>query len=436
MPSSSIVMPELYKVRQHFDRAQVKDLDSGIAAAVSQAVGGCTLPIGATIAVTAGSRGIRSIDRMLQLIVRKLRDIGYEPFLVAAMGSHGSGEEAGQRAVLDSLNITAERIGAPVSCSGDVVRIGETEAGDPELLDRGIVPIGGLPVYMAKEAAEADGILIVNRIKPHTSFSGDYESGLLKMLAVGLGRAAGATSVHSLGAEQIAAAIPSIASVMLRKAPVIGGIAIIENAYDETAVIQGIPKDELFREEKRLLLKAKAMMPSLPIQEADLCLVGEMGKNYSGTGMDTNIIGRLRIQGMPEPAGPRLAYLAALGLSEASHGNATGIGLADFTTVRVTEQIDRDATYLNCLTSGFVVRASIPMTFGSDRELIRQALFALKLEPQRVRLIYIKNTLQLDEVWVSAPLKEQLAQSPQCSLEEGPLQLPFDEQGALQLPKH
>lgn len=435
MANGAADFPEVYKVRQQLNTTRVTELEREVTAAVDRALDGCALSPGARIAVTAGSRGIRSIDRLLRLVVDRLRERGCEPFLVAAMGSHGNGEAEGQRAVLDSLRLTAERIGAPVSCGAEVVRLGETDANDPELLARGIVPLGGLPVHMAKEASEADGILIVNRIKPHTSFSGDYESGLLKMLTVGLGRADGASVVHSLGAQQIAAALPSMAAVSLRRAPVVGGIAIVENAREETALVQGVPRRDLFDEEKRLLKRAKELMPALPMAEADLCLIGEMGKNYSGTGMDTNIIGRLRIQGLPEPARPRLAYIGVLGLSEASHGNATGIGLADFTTENVVARIDRPATYLNCLTSGFVMRAAIPMTFATDRELIAAALKALRADREQVRLAYIRNTLHLEELWVSPRLKDELAGLPGCTVEDGPLPLPFDPRGTLLLPK-
>lgn len=425
----------LYKIRQHFPKTRIADLTSSIHSSLEQSMKEADLPPGAAIAITAGSRGIRSIDVILKTVISLLQHKGYRPFLVSAMGSHGGGEAEGQREVLASLGITVQSMGAEVQCSCEVVQLGVT-TGDPlpSSADQS-AGIAGLPVYMAKEAFEADGILVINRIKPHTAFQGDYESGLLKMIAVGLGRAAGANSVHSLGAKQLAAAIPSIARVCLEKAPVIGGIAIVENAEEETAIVEGIPAESMFAAEKRLLQEAKKMMPTLPVSRIDLCLVGEMGKNYSGTGMDSNIIGRMRIHGVAEPELPNIAYIGVLGLSEASHGNAAGIGLADFTTDAVVQSIDKQATYLNCLTSGFVMRAAIPMSLANDRELVDKAMFALKARnPETVRLVYVKNTLHLEDVWVSGPVFEELRYNPNCTLLEGPFALDFDRNGKLALP--
>ncbi|GIM46004.1 hypothetical protein DNHGIG_15530 [Collibacillus ludicampi] len=425
--------PSLYKLKQHFSGQSVSDIQSETIKAVDVCLQNTRLSPGSRIAITAGSRGIKNIVQILQTIVKHLKDRGYSPFLVAAMGSHGRGEASGQREVLNSLGITETAIGTTVSCSDQVIQIGATEEAYIEgQITTASEDLAGLPVYIAKEAYEADGILVVNRVKPHTSFHGEYESGLLKMMAVGLGRAKGADMVHSLGAGLLAQAIPTIAGVILKHAPILGGIAIVENAFEETAIIQGIPANRIFQEEKGLLKKAKAMMPSLPVQQIDLCLVGEMGKNFSGTGMDTNIIGRLRIQGMPEPKQPLIKYLAVLGLSKESHGNATGIGLADFTTEAVVAQIDKKATYLNCLTSGFVCRAFIPMTFPTEQKLLEGAIKALKLKnPETIRLVYIKNTLHLDELWVSEPIYRELKNKENIERIEGPLPLQFDQTGRI-----
>lgn len=427
----------IYKLKQRFSGSRIADIPSSLMEALEVSIQSAKLAPGARIAITAGSRGIVHIDMILRYVVQFLQHKEYRPFLVAAMGSHGSGEAEGQRDVLTSLGITEDSIGAPVSCSSEVVQLGVTSADPLPLAGGKTSGLAGLPVYMAKEAYEADGILLVNRVKPHTAFHGDYESGLLKMLSVGLGRAVGADSVHSLGANQLALAIPSIARVSLERAPVIGGIAIVENGEEETAIIEGIPAKDILAREKQLLLEAKRMMPSLPVEQIDLCLVGEMGKNYSGTGMDSNIIGRMRIHGLAEPGRPNITYIGVLGLSHASHGNAAGIGLADFTTDAVVQYIDRESTYLNCLTTGFVTRAAIPMSLKNDRELLEKAMFALKVkDPGTFRLVYIKNTLHLDEVWVSESIYEEL--QPQVNIKrlEGPYNLPFDNNGNLLLPKH
>lgn len=415
---------KLYKIRQTFPRQQVKNLEEAIDQAVSEALIDVSLPEGAQIAITAGSRGIANIVPLLKRVVVQLQQRKYKPFLVAAMGSHGRGESAGQKEVLTSLGITEEEMGVPVSCSDQVLEIGEVQDSDPL--------INGLPVYFAEEAYHADAVLIMNRVKPHTSFRGPYESGLLKMIAVGLGRAKGATRVHSLGAENLAKVIPALATAAIAKAPIIGGIAIVENAYDETAIIKGLPVSKFFEVERSLQEQSKRFMPSLPIKQADLCLVMEMGKNYSGTGMDTNIIGRMRIEGMPEPETPSFKYLGVLGLSEASHGNANGIGLADFTTEPVVQTIDKEATYLNCLTSGFVIRGAIPVTFSSDQALIEGAMQALKLDDvSKLNLMMIKNTLHIDEFWVSEILYDQLKNQEGISVLSGPTSLEFDRDGKL-----
>jgi hypothetical protein len=335
---------------------------------------------------------------------------------------------------LTSLGITESSIHAPVIASSEIVRLGETSKVDTKEAFSELCLIDGLPVYIAKEVFDADAIFVVNRIKPHTAFHGDYESGLMKMLAVGLGRAPGADSVHRLGAARMSAAIPSIASYILSHTPVWGGLGIVENGYDEPAIIRGIPAELIPSEEKALLESAKMFMPAIPLKGIDLCLIGEMGKNFSGTGIDTNVIGRMRIHGIPEPPEPDIQYVGILGLSEASHGNATGIGLADFTTRCVADQIDWEVTYLNCLTSGFTARAAVPIVAQHDKDLLEKALVALKTEdPEQLRLIILKNTLQLDEIWVTLPLLQELVGQPGIEVVEEDCPLTFDLQGKLEL---
>lgn len=414
--------PSLYKIKQEFENETVQDLSSEIKKAVDDSMKQANLSVGARIAVTAGSRGIQNYVVILQTVIGELKDKGYSPFLVAAMGSHGRGEAAGQQEVLMSLGVTESSMGVPILCSDKVVQVGETD----DLTGR-------IPVYMAEEAKEADATLVINRVKPHTAFHGDYESGLLKMIAVGLGRPKGATMVHRLGADRMGEVIPAMAHVAIEKTNIIGGIAIVENAFDATAMIQGIPSERIFKEEKELLKKAKKMMPSLPVNQVDLCLVGEMGKNYSGTGMDTNIIGRMRIEGLSEPEIPAIKYLGVLSLSKESHGNANGIGLADFTTDSLVKDLDRESTYLNCLTTGFIIRAAIPMTFSTELALLKGAIKALKLtDSETIRLIYIKNTLHLGEIWVSKSIYEEIKDMPRVTVISGPELMSFNQCGSIQ----
>lgn len=379
------------------------------------------LESGSRVAITAGSRGINDAVEVYQAAVELLKEEGHQPFLFSSMGSHGRGTADGQRDLLKSLGVTEEKIGAPVLCSADVVQLGETEG-----------PLAGLPVYVSKEAAEADGLIAINRVKPHTSFHGPYESGLMKMLAVGMGRDKGASMVHRLGWSSMVESIESIGSAVLEQLPVIGGLAIIENAHEETALLKGLPGPEIPEGETQLLELARDYMPFLPVDQLDLCVVREMGKNYSGTGMDTNVIGRLRLQGIPEPAEPAIQYLAVLDLSEASHGNATGIGLADFTTERRVEKIDYEATYLNCLTSGGPVRAAVPMTLPTDEALFEAAWRALKPESiSEVRLLIVNNTLHLEELWVAEALLKEVSDREGIEVVGEPLPLEFDSKGQI-----
>jgi hypothetical protein len=413
----------LVKIRQYFDAPVVENLSGEVRNEVERLLDSYPLEPGSRVGITAGSRGVSDAVEVYRAAIGTLREKGHEPFLFASMGSHGRGTAEGQRDLLRSLGVTEGKVGAPLLCSDEVVQMGETGA-----------PLAGLPVYVAREAAEADAVLVVNRVKPHTSFHGPYESGLMKMLAVGMGRAKGATMVHRLGWGSMVEAIQSIGGAVLERLPVIGGLAVIENASEETALLKGLSPDELPEEETSLLELARGYMPSLPIKELDLCVIREMGKNYSGTGMDTNMIGRLRLQGLPEPTEPAIQYLAVLDLSEASHGNATGVGLADFVTERLVEKIDREATYLNCLTSGGPIRAAVPMTLPDDESLFDAVWKALKPERlDQVRMMVIDNTLHLEEVWVSENLVDELGGQTEIEFASEPFPLEFDSRGRMLL---
>lgn len=412
----------LIRVRQRFEASTVSDVAGQVRGEVEQLLASSSLDPGSRIGLTAGSRGINNVVEVYRAAVETVREAGHEPFLFAAMGSHGRGTAEGQRELLQSLGVTEEKVGAPVLCSDEVVELGESGE-----------PLSGLPVYVAREAAEADGVIVVNRVKPHTSFHGPYESGLMKMLAVGMGRAKGAPMVHRLGWDSMVEAVLSIGGAVLERLPVVGGLAIIENAREETALIKGLTSAEILEEEKHLLDLARDYMPYLPVKHLDLCVVREMGKNYSGTGMDTNIIGRLRLQGMPEPAEPVIRYLAVLDLSEASHGNATGVGLADFVSKRLVEKIDREATYLNCLTSGGPIRAAVPITLPDDEALFASVWQALKPEClDQVRVAIIKDTLHLSQLWLSENLVGELENGKVETVGEA-FPLEFDAEGRILL---
>ena len=413
----------LIRVRQRFETPAVEEPGRLVFEETARLVSEGGLRAGSSVAITAGSRGVRGITRMCEAAARAVREAGCEPFFFASMGSHGRGTAAGQREVLQSLGVTEESVGAPVSCSERVVRVGETSA-----------PLAGLPVYFAEEAAEADAVLAVNRVKSHTSFRGPLESGLMKMLAVGAGRAEGASMVHGLGWENMAGAIESIGGVILDELPVLGGVAIVQNGREEPAVVEGVPAGRLPEREPELLEVARGLLPRLPVDSLDALIVRRMGKDFSGTGMDTNVIGRLRLEGLPEPESPAIRHLGVLDLSENSHGNATGVGLADFTTRGLVEKIDREATYLNCRTSGSPTRAAIPMTLENDRELLEAIRQSLKLrDGSGIRLAVIEDTLHLEELWLSEAAAREALQESGVEAAGEPSPLGFGPDGSLLL---
>ncbi len=391
--------PVMYRALYNLPAPRVENVQDEVKKALQKAKFWRGIKKGARIAVTAGSRGISDILPILVTILNMLKENGLRPYLVPAMGSHGGGTPEGQKKVLASLGITEETTGVPIKATGEAIKLGEIT---PEV-----------PVFFNQAALESDGIIVVNRVKPHTSFRGPVESGLMKMLAVGLGNPQGAAALHKFGPAGLREYIPQVANFILARLPVLYGIAIIENAREQTAHIEGVEPEEFFGKEQQLLNRARSLMPRLPFQELDLLVVKEMGKCFSGTGMDTNLIGRLRIQGEPEPEAPRIKRIAVLDLAERSEGNATGIGLADFTTDRLLSKVDWEATYLNVLSTTFVQRAMIPMHFPTDEETIQKALLSLGSgNPEGARVLVIQNTLELEELVFSAALFEEAKAHP------------------------
>jgi hypothetical protein len=351
--------------------------------------------VGARVGITVGSRGIRDIIPILRALAAKVRSCGGAPVLLAAMGSHGGGSEIGQAAVLDGLGVTEEAIGAPVVLSAKSVKIGENRA--------------GRDVHVLESALSADAILAVNRVKVHTAFHGEIESGLFKMLVVGLGGPTGASRFHSAGSGGLPGMLRDSGSLILKKLPVVAGFAIVENGYEETALVKGVAAERMFEDEREILNYARSLMPRLPVADLDALIVEEIGKNYSGTGLDTNIIGRLRIEGVSEPESPSIKRIAALELSKESHGNANGVGLVDIVTQKLVDEIDKRATFLNCVTTGFLMRGATPVHFDTEREVAEALLASLGSKPAReVRLMQISDTLHLSESLASTALLEEL----------------------------
>jgi len=367
---------------------------------------------GMQVGITAGSRGISNICQILYELVSFLKILGAKPVLLGAMGSHGGGKSSGQKKLLKSLGITEESVKAPVICSAECAEIGHAFYGK---------------VFLNKKALECDAIVVVNRVKPHTSFHGDFESGLLKMLVVGLGGPAGAASLHRCPPHLLSKAVAEAGQVILKVAPVIMGLAILEDAYDQTCKLVPINPDQFLETEKNLLKEARASLPRLPTNEIDLLVVDEIGKNISGTGMDTNVIGRMRIYGAPEPETPIIKRIVVLDVAPESHGNGYGIGLADFTTTRLVEKLDRNAMYLNALTTSFTQRAMLPMILSNDREAVVSAIKSLgTVTPEECRIIRIRNTLQLSEIFVSETVFKEIHEMPSISVLSPPGPLVFN----------
>jgi len=401
------------RVRQHLAKPRIEDVPAEIAGCMARLSG--RVKPGMTIAVTAGSRGITDIPLILRSVVNALRDLGADPFIVSAMGSHGGGTTPGQERVLHHLGITEESVGAPFRMTSTAIEMGTTESGSILFVDA--------------EAAKADGIFVVNRIKPHTAFRESLASGLLKMLSVGLGKVPGATRVHKHGSSGLYSGVLEIGLLALKKLPVLGGLAIVENSAEETARLEVLLPEEMEEKERELLRYSWELLPRLPLETLDLLIVEEMGKNFSGTGMDTNVIGRWKDMDVKGPITPEIKRIVVLRLAEASEGNANGIGLADFTTRKLVESIDWKGTLTNVQTTGFWSRAFCPPFPGSDREAIPWALESLQ-QPQDAPLIAarIRNTLHLEELW----LNEAASSAAKDCEKIGELQpLKFNEEGDL-----
>jgi hypothetical protein len=406
----------MMRIRQRFDAPRLDDVAGAVARGV-RALGleGRIAP-GARVAVGCSSRGIANYPAIVRATVAALRGLGAEPFLIPAMGSHGAATAEGQTAVLSRLGIDLDTVGAPVRSSMEVVQLDTTA--------------DGLPVLVDANAARADHLVLVNRIKSHTDFTHAVESGLLKMLAIGLGKQRGAELCHR---EMVAKGYPSVISQvaerMLATGKLLFGVGVVENAYSETAEIAVLPPEGLAEAEAALLRRAKALAATLPFEAIDLLVLDEIGKDVSGAGFDPKVVGRPPIDGASN--GPRVTRLAVRDLTEATKGHAAGIGFVDFTTRRLVDKIDRAALYANALTASAPEDARIPLTLASDREMIDAALRTIgPVPPERARVVRIRNTLALGEIEVSEAYRSELAGRPALELIEGPRPM-FGPDGAL-----
>jgi hypothetical protein len=389
------------RIVQRFPEDSLPDVEAALLQELRAVAPRLARPLqGKRIAIAVGSRGIADLATIVRALVAWLRAQGALPFIVPAMGSHGGATPEGQRALLAGYGVEERAVGAPVVSSMEVV----------ELPSEGL----GNRVFMDAAAARADGTVIVGRVKPHTDFHGPVESGLLKMCVVGLGKHRAALEMHGFGVEGLRTRIGPSALRVLERGNILFGVAIVENARDRARLIRALLPAEIPREEPRLLELARASMARLPVEELDVLVVDELGKDVSGTGMDTNVIGRMRIPGEPEPSGPRVRRIVLLGLTPATHGNALGMGLADIVTRRLYESVDFAATNENVLTSSFLERGMVPLVASTPREAVEWAIRSLGWTARggEVRLARIRSTLKLGELWVSEPVGRGLRGRP------------------------
>lgn len=413
-----VPIPDMARIRYDMPTPpSIRDLDAVLTEQMHRADVAAHIKSGQRIAIGVGSRGIDRLPEIVAALVSQLRALGAEPFIIPAMGSHGGATPSGQLEVLEHLGVTPETVGAPIASQMETVEIGRTA--------------DGMPVRMDRVAVQADGIVFVARVKAHTAFAGPYESGMAKMIVIGLGKQAGAASAHARGFGEMARMVPAAARVALERAPIQFAVAVVENAHDEVFKLLVVPANRIMDVEPEILIEAKSAMAHIPFSQLDVLVIDEIGKNISGDGADPNVTGRF-----PTPyasGGPEVNKQVVLDLDDASGGNANGVGTSDFTTVRLARKMDLGQTYPNSLTSTVPGPVKLPMVLPSDRLAIAAALLTCHAVARPPRLMRIKNTLNLDEFWVSPALLDEVRRDAAQRILIEPRPLPFDENGNLDL---
>mgnify|MGYP003978111395 FL=1 len=414
--------PRMLRVKQKFEAPTLEDIPAAVRAEVQSLALDSKVTAGESVAISVGSRGIANIALIIKSLVEELKALGLEPFLVPAMGSHGGGVAEAQQAIIEGYGVTEEYTGAPIKASMETVQVGETE--------------DGVPVFFDKYAYEADHVAVVGRIKPHTDFVGEIESGLHKMMLIGLGKHKGAALYHqAIVHYSFDRIIRSVGQTVVDKCGVLLGLGLVENQYDKTALIKGVGAEELVEREKELLILAKKWMPRLPFETVDLLIVDEIGKNISGAGMDTNVVGRkFHDNHAAEKEYPKVTRILVRGLTEETHGNASGIGTAEYAHKRAIEEMDREITYINCMTGNHPSGAHIPLYFDTDRICIDRALETVGLvEPENAKVLRIHNMLELAEVLVSEAYLPEVEKRDDLEVIGEAEDMPFDANGDLPL---
>ena len=412
--------PEIFRIRQKFDRPVIEDVAGEVESQLARLNLGGSIQPGQSVAISAGSRGIANIHIIIKSIVDHLKGLGAEPFIVPAMGSHGGATAQGQQGIVEGYGITEAFCGCPIRSSMETVIVCDAQE--------------GFPVHFDKNAYGADHVLVCGRVKPHTSYVGDIESGLMKMMLIGLGKYEGAKTYHrAIKDFSFAQIIRSVAREVLAKCRIVAGLAVVENGYDETAKIQAVAPDEFEEREKELLVLAKQWMPRLPFKQADLLMVDKIGKNISGSGMDSNVVGRKYLDHRAgEEEWPKIRTIFLRGLTEETHGNATGIGMAEFALTRAVDAMDVAVTRRNCITGGSPTAAMVPLHYASDREVLEVTLPEMGLTAiSDTRLMWIHNTLEVSELECSRAYLDEARESNEIEILTDPRPLPLDKNGNL-----
>ncbi|MFM7317378.1 MAG: lactate racemase domain-containing protein [bacterium] len=418
----SDVLPLIARVRQNQPRPRVEDIAGTVRQSILNSRIRDRVPAGGRIAVGVGSRGIHCIQTVARTTVDTLKELGYRPFIKAAMGSHGGATPEGQRELLAGYGITPETMGVEVLTSLETLVLGTS-------------PIG-LPIYFDKDAYEADGIICLNRIKPHTDFRASYESGILKMMVIGFGKQRGAEQIHKLGLRGMKEVLPAVGKFLLENTKFSLGLAILENVDDQPAEIVPLEPEEVLTREPLLLDKVRTLMGRLPFDQIDVLVVGEIGKNYSGAGMDPNVIGRLMVETQPDFDKPLVTRLVVLDVSDESHGNIVGVGFADLCTQRLVDKIDPTPFHINVITSCFLERARVPITLPTDTAVLETAVqTSWRIDPKDVRMVVIPNSLELSTLYVSQAMASDVDSNPDLSFETGFTPVPLDESGFMEQEK-
>jgi len=414
----STPIPEVARIEQKFDRPVIRNIEDDFSSKLHNSGVLKEIRKGWRAAITVGSRSISNGPLIVKLLVKELKKRGAEPFIIPAMGSHGGAAAEGQRNMLESMGFTESYVQAPIRSSMEVVRLGTTDR--------------GLPVYIDRYAHKAEAIIIFNRIKPHVSFRGNFESGLMKMIAIGLGKQKGAEACHELGYESMEQNIIDIARISLNKSRISFAVGLIENAYHETCSIEILKKEEIEQNEPALQQSARDLLPRIFFKELDVLIIDEIGKDISSTGFDTNVVGRFHTPCAYAIGSPDITRIAVLDLTEASHGNANGLGIVDFTTRRLFNKFRFDQTYPNALTSTVPLSVKIPMVLKNDRLAIQAAIKSCNIvNKEEVRLVRIKNTIKVDQIEVSGNLLAEVRNHEKQRLLSDPRPLDFDNLGNL-----